>query len=103
MFGGQIQVPDVHSFTMSQAKKSRFRRVNFLCFKLFFAVTILKISSQLSKIITTIEKLLFCPQNRENDPKQRRGKHFIQISAVAKVVAKETLVQPISAWPCIRD
>ena len=28
-------------------------------------------------------------------------KHFIQISAVAKVVAKEALVQPIDAWLCI--
>ena len=25
------------------------------------------------------------------------------ISAVAKVVANEASVQPISAWPCIRD
>ena len=29
-------------------------------------------------------------------------KHFIQISAVANVVAKEELVQPIGTWPCIR-
>ena len=28
---------------------------------------------------------------------------FIQISAVAKVIAKEALAQPISAWPCIWD
>ena len=27
----------------------------------------------------------------------------MHISAVAKVVAKEALAQPISAWPCIRD
>ena len=27
VFGEQIQVPDVHSFTMSQTRKSRFRRV----------------------------------------------------------------------------
>ena len=43
--GGQIQVPDVHSFTMSQTK-SRFGRV-FLLFKLFFAVKVLKISFQI--------------------------------------------------------
>ena len=30
-------------------------------------------------------------------------KKFIQISTVAKVVVKEALAQPISAWPCIRD
>ena len=30
-------------------------------------------------------------------------KTFIQICAVAKVVAKEALTQPISAWPSIRD
>ena len=42
--GGQIQVPNVHSFTMSQAK-SRFRRV-FLLFEMFFLVEILKISFQ---------------------------------------------------------
>ena len=54
-----------------------------------------------------MEKVLFCPQNRQNDLKQRGGKHFILISAVAKMVAKEAFprkqVEPISAWPCIRD
>ena len=40
-----IQVPDVHSFTISQTK-NRFRRV-FVLFKLFFAVKILKISFQI--------------------------------------------------------
>ena len=30
-------------------------------------------------------------------------KTSIQISAVAKAVAKEKLAQLISAWPCIRD
>ena len=52
MFGGQIQVPGVHSFTISD-KKSRFRRV-FLLFKLFFSVKILKIFQ--IKITKTIEK-----------------------------------------------
>ena len=36
---GANSIPDVHSFTMSQTKKSHFRRV-FLLFKLFFAVKI---------------------------------------------------------------
>ena len=50
----------------------------------------------------TIEKVLFCSLNRQNDLNNDEEK-FIQISAVAKVVAKEALAQPISAWPCIRD
>ena len=70
--GGRIQVPDVHPFTMSQAQKRHFRRV-FLLFEMFFFLKILKISTS-----TTTRK------------------KFTQISAVAKVVAKEALAQPIS-------
>ena len=41
--GGQIQVPDVHSFTMSHTKKSfSFRRV-FLLFEVIFFQVKLKI------------------------------------------------------------
>ena len=56
-----------------------------------------KFKSQMFTDSRCPRKVLFCPQNRQNDLKQRRGKHFIQISAVAKVIAKEALVQPISA------
>ena len=50
-------------------KKSRFRRV-FLVFKLFFVVRILKISFPIVQDNKTIDKVLFCPQNRQNDLKQ---------------------------------
>ena len=45
-----------------------------------------------NKILKTIEKVLFCPQNRQNDLNNDEVT-FIQIS----VVAKEALAQPISA------
>ena len=54
----------------------------------------------LSCIKTKYTSKKFCPAKR---PQERWGKKFIQISAVAKVVAKEALAQPISAWPCIRN
>ena len=62
----------------------------------------------MSKITKTIEKVLFCPQNRQNDlDNDEENISYIQISAVAKVtakaVAKEALARPISARPCIRD
>ena len=45
-----------------------------------------------NKILKTIEKVLFCPQNRQNDLNNDEVT-FIQIS----VVAKEALAQPINA------
>ena len=41
------------------------------------------------------------PENWQNDLKQRRVRHLIQISAVAKVVAKDKLALPTGTWPCI--
>ena len=57
----------------------------------------------MSKIIKTIENLkyYFAHKTGKTTSTTMR-KTFIQISAVAKVVAKEALAQPISAWPCIR-
>ena len=63
----------------------------FNFFKLFFVVKYWKYHFRLPKLSKTIEKVKFCPQNRQNDLKQRWGKHFIQISAVPKVVAKESI------------
>ena len=43
----------------------------FLLFEMFFFEKVLKMSFQIVQNNKTIEKVLFCPQNRQNDLKQR--------------------------------
>ena len=87
---------------MSQVKKVVLGEFSSFL-KCFFLVKILKISSQIVSNNKNNWKSTILPTKPAKRPQQRWGNHFIQISAVAKVVAKEALAQPISAWPCIRD
>ena len=81
-------------------QKSRFRRV-FLLFEMFFLVKILKISSQIVSNNKNNLKSTILPTKPAERPQQRWGKHFIQISAVAKEVAKEASGPASGNWICL--
>ena len=50
-----------------------------------------------------IKKLYLTHKRGKTTRNNDKGKIFHADFCCAKVVAKMALVQPISAWPCIRD
>ena len=77
--GGQIQDLDVHFLNMMPHTRESLQPSFFPHIEMYFSVKILKMTFRLYK---RIKKYYFVYENRKNDLKQRRGKYFIQISAV---------------------